>query len=109
MTKGVLAARGASSKLIGRTLVVIGVVLVLYPGLHKSARGFTTSCGPAVFIMFPGDPLSASKTEQVSQDACRRQSAILLFGGAGLIYMGVRLAVRGRRPTPGPPPRRDNR
>jgi drug/metabolite transporter (DMT)-like permease len=89
------------SRWLGLTLVVLGVVLVLYPGLHKSAHGFTTSCGPAVFIMFPGDPGSASEAEQVSMNACLRQSAILVVGGAGLIVTGVWLVARARRPTAG--------
>jgi hypothetical protein len=93
-----LLRRRRASVWIGRVLVLLGVVLILYPGLHKTARGFTTTCGPAFFIMFPGDPVSASEAEQVSIDACWRQSAFLLLGGAGLIGMGVWLDARGRKP-----------
>jgi hypothetical protein len=92
---------------IGRTIVVLGVVLVLYPGLHKSAEAFTTSCGPAVFIVFPGDPGSASEAEQVSMNACWRQGAILLVGGTALISTGVWLTARGRRSASEVPPRPD--
>lgn len=92
---------------IGWLLAVAGVALILYPGFHKSAEGFTTSCGPAVFVIFPGDPGSASLAEQVSMDACWRQGAILLLGGAGITATGVWLTRRGKRAAARVPPRPD--
>jgi hypothetical protein len=84
---------------IARVLIVVCVLLILYPGFHKSAQGFTTSCGPAVLLMFPGDPLSSSEAERASMDACLRQGAFLLLVGGGLIWVGTWLRVRHRRDT----------
>lgn len=80
-------------------LIVVGVLLILYPGFHKSAQGFTTSCGPAVLVVFPGDPLSSTEAERASMDACWRQGAFLLLVGGGSIGVGTWLRARHKRDT----------
>jgi hypothetical protein len=88
-------------------LIVSGALLILYPGLHKSANGSTTSCGPAFFVIFPSDPGSSTEAEQASMDACLRQGAVLLVVGVGLIGGGVWLRTRNRRHTVRVPRRPD--
>jgi hypothetical protein len=78
-------------------LIVVGALLIAYPGFHKSAQGSTTSCGPALFVVFPGDPGSSTEAERASMNACWRQGALLLLVGGGLIAVGTWLRLQHRR------------
>jgi hypothetical protein len=80
-------------------LIVVGALLILYPGFHKSAQGSTTSCGPAFFVVFPGDPGSSTEAERASMNACWRQGGLLLLVGGGLIGGGIWLLARYGRDT----------
>lgn len=93
---------------MGRTLIIIGIVLMLYPGFHKTANNSQTHAAPpclsrCLAILF----LRQKQRERESMDSCWRQGAVLLFAGIGFVVFGTWVSRRRKNPQGFMPSRQD--